>query len=255
MSKDSVCLLPLISSCRASKALCTSKSPKRFFQKHLPGKRLNILRSQVGRYCQLLTLRQRVRRQLTNWEFPLWRARSDRALSSSGGGSITIRGKREKRQALNSRPFHLDGRANFLGDTAFRLLRSLPRQTPRGRFVAGDTVPLRPADRLIKGRDRRRKPEAAVAQVTEEVRRRSACCAGNFQEGVGSPWPATLGWGHRAGPLGDSAPHNTGLAAAHREGSDAGLRDAIPYSGEQGTCLLGAGLQKLSLPPKAPLDW
>lgn len=173
MSKDSVCLLPLISSCRASKALCTSKSPKRFFQKHLPGKRLNILRSQVGRYCQLLTLRQRVRRQLTNWEFPLWRARSDRALSSSGGGSITIRGKREKRQALNSRPFHLDGRANFLGDTAFRLLRSLPRQTPRGRFTAGDTVPLGPADRLIKGRDRRRKPEAAVAQVTEEARKQS----------------------------------------------------------------------------------
>lgn len=46
--RRTVCLLPLISSCHASKALCTSKSPKRFFQKHLPGKRLNILRLSSG---------------------------------------------------------------------------------------------------------------------------------------------------------------------------------------------------------------
>lgn len=76
-----------------------------------------------------------------------------------------------------------------------------------------------------------------------------------YRRAWGSPWPASLGWGDRAGPLGDSAPQNTGLAAAHYAGSGAGLRDAIRYSSEQGPCLWGAGLRKLSLSPKAPLDW
>lgn len=109
-SCGSDCLFSLISSCHASKAFSTWKSPKRFSEKYLLAfkKRLKIL--WLSRGCTLPTSNSSAASvcvcQLTNWGFPLSRKRSERELYSSRKRSINRQREKERESRhLIHRPF------------------------------------------------------------------------------------------------------------------------------------------------------
>lgn len=65
---------------------------------------------------------------------PFVRKRSERGPQGSREESITVRGEKGERAGTNSLPFHLNRRANFLGDTASSFLQLTPQEARCGHL-------------------------------------------------------------------------------------------------------------------------